>query len=538
MFYIAQGGAALQTIDTAGAIQTLTLPSGVTIDATKRGRFGILGRQIVFVNAPSVNLWIDPEDLVVRPLAIAPPVNGPTLAAGAATGLTGTYKAWTSYVIKNQAGVLLNESPLSPVSNAVALTDDKLNFTFIAVSPNALVTGRRLYRTVAGGEVPFLMVDIDDNASTTFVTALADAALELLPSDPELGNPPGSTPGTRMELIAVWRNRLWGKAAAFELVDRILFSDLEHFYAWSATNFLLATPAGEDQIGITGFMPRRDELVVTKRSRVLKVIGNDESDFEVIIVAEGVGCIAPDSTVVVRDVGYFLGTDGVYSIGPLGVSPLSRDKVDPWFLSDDYFNRELFPEAIGGYNQSTDTYDLHLAAAGSTVLDRWVSYDIRRKEWLGPHRTGALTPTCRAFLTNEDGSGRPTMGSAAGHLWEMNQPGASDGGTAISISWVTKRYTGQAPDIMHFWGQPTIHVKKQSNTAGNLTMASAVGNLDAVTTNTDAIPMRRTRTELGRLGAGISAQLTFTHATDAEDVDLRGYELPFIEIGRRPTDRE
>jgi hypothetical protein len=59
-----------------------------------------------------------------------------------------------------------------------------------------------------------------------------------------------------------------------------------------------------------------------------------------------------------------------------------------------------------------------------------------------------------------------------------------------------------------------------------------------VTTNTDAIPMRRTRTELGRLGAGISAQLTFTHATDAEDVDLRGYELPFIEIGRRPTDRE
>lgn len=536
MFYFAQAGSALKILTTAGVIdQTLTLPTGVTIDATKRGRAAILGQQILLVNSPIQNLWIDPSEtpFSVRPMAARPPMSAPLLAAGSSTGLTGAYRVKVSFLVKNESGRVLYESPLGQASGAVTLANQDLNITQIPVSAQSHINARRLYRTVANGAVYFQMIDIDDNSTTELTTNLPDAALELLPEDPELGNPPGSSPGTALELIVTWRNRLWAKSRAQDEVDRILFSDLDKFYAWSPLNFLLASPVGEDTFGITGFMPRRDELVVLKRSRVMKVVGSTEDDFEVIIIAEGVGCVAPDSTVVIRDIGYFLGLDGVYSVGPNGLTPLSRDKVDPWFLTDTYFDRTRFDDAIGGYNHITDTYDLHLVGAGGSTLDRWVSYDIRRKEWTGPHSTQALTPTARAFLRDAGSNALPTIGSDGGFLYKMNQTGASDDGLAIQIDWITKYFAGQNPDLFHWWGQPTLYFAKQA--AGSLNVIPTVGNLDAAAGTLRTVTMQRDRAMLDRFGGGRFLNLRFTHSTNAEDVALRGFELPFVEVGRRPV---
>jgi hypothetical protein len=538
MFYIVQAGAALQVVDTTGAIfQTLTLPTGVTIDATKRGRFAVLGQQIVFVNAGTINLWIDPLDFTVRPMSILPPVSAPTLAVGAAGALTGAYRMRVSYGIKDEAGVVLLETPLGPPSAPVTLSADMLDFTNVAISPETTVNFRRLYRTVAGGDIYFAMFDLDDNETTAGATNMLDASLELLPADPELGNPPGAVPGTAMELVVAWRNRLWGKSRAASEVDEIKFSDFDRFYAWARANFLNAQPKGEDATGIVLFLPRRDELVVVKRRRVMKVTGFSEDDFEVIVVAEGVGGIASDSGVIVRDVGYFLGTDGVaYSIGPDGLLPISNDKVDPWFKSDTYFNRALFPDAIGGYNPATDCVEWQLAAAGSSVLDRWVAYDIRRKEWLGPHYTDKFTPTARALLADEDGESRPVIGSSDGKLYMQNQAGASDGATtAIPISWQTKAFNGNAPKLEKFWGKPTFHVKNQGFSAGAVTVTPQVGELGTPAGDPLLLPQNTSDSELDRLGSGQTAQLTFTHSTNAEDVDLRGFELPYVITGDRPT---
>lgn len=536
MFYFVQAGSSLQIVDTTGAIAaTLTLPSGVTINANVRGRAAVLSQQILFARASSVNLWIDPSTtpFTVRPLSTRPPMAAPALAAGASTGLTGDYRMKVSFIVKDESGRLLSESPLGPMSGAVTLANQSLNATQIPISTESHVTGRRLYRTVAGGAVFFQMLDIDDNLTAELDSAILDAALELLPEDPELGNPPGATPGTFLDLLVVWRNRLWAKSQQLSEVDRILFSDLDKFYAWSSTNFLLASPVGEDTFGITGFIPRRDELVVCKRSRIMKVVGSTEDDFEVIIIAEGVGCIAADSCVVVRDIGYFLGLDGVYTVGPDGVKPISRDKVDPWFLTDTYFNRSEFENAVGGYNQVTDSYDLLLAAVGGTDLNRWVSYDIRRREWTGPHLTAAFTPTMRAFLRDGDSNGLPTFGAADGKLYKMNQSGASDNSNAIAIDWISKWFAGQAPDIFHCWLEPSFHVKKQSGSPGPLVVTPRVGDLDASNGTSQNIPQTIDRSRLARWGCGRFLRLQFTHSTDAEDVELRGFELPFIETGRR-----
>jgi hypothetical protein len=531
MFYLTQAGTDLQVLDADGVIQqTLTLPSGVTLDATKRGRFAILGQQIVLVNSPTQNLWIDPTDFTVRAMGILPPIGIPTVAAGSGTGLTGGYRVKVSFAIKNEDGTIINESPLGPQSASVTLANNSLDISNIPVSVNSAVNCRRIYRTVADGSIFFAMFDLDDNETTAVSTAMTDAALELLPADTELGNPPGTLPGTALSLIVAWRNRLWARSANVEDGDQALFSDFDRFYAWSIENELLANPVGEDKFGIVAYMPRRDELVMLKRRRVMKITGFSEDDFEVITVAEGVGCIATESVVVVRDVGYWLGPDGVYSYGPDGVAPIS-DNVKPWFQTDTYFDRTLFPDAVGSYNPFTDCYELQIGT-------QWVSYDIRRKEWLGIHATSKFTPTVRALLSLDSGELRPTVASADGYLYQQNQAGAADGGdTGIAISWKTKAFAGQNPKAEKFWGKPTVYLKRQSATAGDITVTPQVGDYGAVAGDTLALTQQQDQVELDRLGEGRIAQLTFAHSLVGEDVDLHGFELPFSVVGQRPNPR-
>lgn len=542
MFYLSQAAAALQTITTGGTVATLSLPSGVTVNSAIRGIIVAFAQQLFVVRSGSINLFIDPADpdLTVRPMSIPPPIAPPDLAAGSGTGLTGAYRTKVSYYLKNPAGKVLIESPLSESSLPATLANKDLDISNIPISPDAsmfvsatspYIFGRRIYRTVAGGAVFFQMLDIDDNVMTHVLSTLADDSLSTLPADPALGNPPGTIPGTSLDNMAVWNSRLWAKASALDRVDHLIYTEIDEFGAWPPENDLLAKPIGEDQFGITGFLPRRDELGVAKRGRLMKVIGTTNDDFQVITVAEGAGCIAPFSCCVIKDIGYYLGLDGVYEFGPDGVHSLSLQKVQPWFLTDDYFNRSLFYQAVGNYNPRNDSYDLHLCAAGSTVLDRWISFDLSRREWLGPHKTAAFTPTARGLLRDAGGAYLPVMASSGGNLYTMNQ-GPSDDATGIAIDWITKWFSANAPDYMHFWDQMTLFLKKQA--AGTLVITPRVGDMAAADGTPQSINMATSdRSRLARWGAGRLLRLQFTHSTAAQDVELYGAEQPFVEIGRR-----
>lgn len=543
MFYLAQGASSLQVVQTDGTVSTLTLPAGVTIDATIRGIVTAFARQLFLTRSPSINLWIDPGDpnLTVRPMSIPPPFAPPDLAAGVGTGLTGSYRTKVSFFVKNPAGRTLIESPLSGSSLSVTLANKDLDISNIPVSPDAslfvsatsqYIFGRRIYRNIAGGSVFFAMLDIDDNVTTELLSTLSDSLLSTLPADPSLGNPPGTVQGTSLGLMVPWNSRLWAVATDPARVDHLIYTEPDNFSAWSPDNDLLAKPVGEDAFGITGFLPRRDELGFAKRGRLLKVIGSTNNDFQVIVVAEGAGCIAPFSCTIIKDVGYYLGLDGVYEFGPNGVTSISLEKVAPWFQTDDYFNRALFSSAVGNYNPRNNTYDLHVVAAGSTDMDRWVSFDLSRREWLGPHKTAASTPTARGLLRDAGGAYLPVMGSSAGNVYKLNQSGATDDGSGIVIDWITKFFSANAPDYMHFWDQATLFLKKQ--TAGTLVLTPRVGSTAAVDGTPQNVNMASgDRARLGRWGAGRLLRLEFTHSTNAQDVEIYGLEQPFTEIGRR-----
>ena len=157
-FSYVQGGTALYRMNASGTATALTLPTGVTIDSTRVGRFAIIGRQVVLVNSPSINLVIDPDG-TVRPLVPQPPACPPIAAAGASTGLTGAYRVRESFLVLDSGGRVYAESPLGPISNSVTLANQNLSVTGAALSPSSSVGARREYRTAASGAVYYALLD-------------------------------------------------------------------------------------------------------------------------------------------------------------------------------------------------------------------------------------------------------------------------------------------------------------------------------------------------------------------------------------------
>ena len=110
----------------------------------------------------------------VREWGIDGPGAAPTVAVGAGTGLTGTYKVKITYA-RLSGSTVLSESNPSDASSGQALTNEDLAVTWVA-SSDAQVTHVRIYRTLAGGSIYFF----DQNVAVgtlTVDTSTADASL-------------------------------------------------------------------------------------------------------------------------------------------------------------------------------------------------------------------------------------------------------------------------------------------------------------------------------------------------------------------------
>jgi hypothetical protein len=526
-YAIIQAGDTLYRLSSDGSAQALTLPAGVTLDPTKRARFAVLGRYVACVWAPSQNLLILP-DLTVVPLVPRPPVSAPQPAEGTSPGLTGTYSYRETFRIYDAEGRLVSESPPGPPSISITVTDKTIEVSGCAQSEDPAVNARGEYRTVSGGTTFFQLLDLEGNTLTSYVDDAPDASLQLLPMD-ELGAPPGTFPGPGLELIVEWQGRLWAKPAAADRVDQVIYSEVRKPYAWPSLNVLEVSPIGRDAFGVTGFLARRDELLVLKRHVVAKITGNSRSTFTVTRVAEGFGCIAPDTAVVIRDVGYFLGENGVYAVSDEGVKNLTVEKVHPWFTTDDFFNRSRFPYAFAAYDPVRDVYRLFLAAAGSSQEDRWVELDLSTGEWWGPHRTDAFTPTTGLLLRNAQESYVSAVGGADGHVYLANQAAKRDGAATPIAYAVETIHSAQTPDIEKFWGELSVLTAIEN---GTLTVTPRVGDLDAADGPAITHAQSQGRQRHRRLGFGRFLQLRFSKSVVNEGVTLLGFEVPTHEVGR------
>lgn len=535
-FLLVQGGDSLYKVDPAtGAETELTLPTGVTLSTTRKPRFAILNQWVVMVNSPTRNLVIDPEG-TVRVLTPLAPSSPPNVAAGSGTGLTGDYQVKASFVVEGSDGQLYMESPLSPASAAITLSNTNIALTRIPKSGDT-ITKRRLYRTAAGGTEYFRWFDVDGNTVTSAANGLADAGLALLPAvGSDLTAPPGSLPGTYMKAITSWRSILWGVADDPDLVDTIFYTAAGKVYAWP--NSLNAFPKGLDEKGVIGFAPRRNELGILKRNGVWQITGDSNLNFRIVQIVGGTdqpsrgGCIAEDSIVVIGDRGYWLGNDGVYEWGPNGVNPITDDDVAPWFTSDTYFNRSRFPNAFAKYNKVRNTYDLHLAAVGSSDEDRWVSFNLTNRKWYGPHLTALFTPSHAAAGVDTNGLPLCLVGSTDGIVYTANAATFRDGAaTAIDFDCFGRFHHGDAPDVHHYWGLMSVLSKIEA--AGTLTVTPYLGGLNASAGTAKSHTLTTGRQVLGRIGFGRLMRLRMRQNTVNQGVSVFGYEIPYSEVGRR-----
>lgn len=537
-FSIVVAGDTVYRMDTAGAFTALSLPSNISVDQTRTPRMAVLGRVVVIVNGLTRSVAVYP-DSTVRPMQLTPQVAAPNAIAGGSGGLSGTFRVKMTNCLKDiDTGQLLLESDFSQVSADVTVSSKVITVNGIQVCPDNLAgVFRRLYRTTTGpGTAYFKWVDLDGNEQTSLSDDMPDAGLSLFAAPTEVGVAPGMIPGTYMTLLVEWKGRLWGVGDVE--IDKLRYSGDNIVYGWPASYGINVNPVGADAYGITGLIRRRDELGICRRQIIWKVQGTGPSNFSLVKVVEGKGCFAPDSISVIRDVGYFLGEDGVYTWGPDGVKSISDEKVKGWFCTDTYFNRSRFPQAFGHYNAKYHCYELALSAAGSSVNDRWVSYDIERQEWLGPHRTTAFTPTYATQFIDANDLTVPIMGSSDGYIYKQNQATFNDNGDAITLNLIGKAHSCDAPDITKIFNDLSIVQKAQSG-QGNLQIGVALGAYDQAVSKTfsnstiPATDLRKSRQRFNNLGPGRNVRLEFTEATLNQGCELHGYEIPFGVLGRR-----
>jgi hypothetical protein len=506
-----------------GTTSDITLPSGVDAVAGARLRGAVLNRIALLVNAFSKAIFVDINN-TAYPAQLATPAVKPTLAASG-TGYTGTVRGKVQFLIKDIYGNVLGASELSPASDAVAFANQGIAWSGIAVSPDPAVNARRLYRTATLGTEFFWDVDIDDNTTTSITNSNADATLDLTAVDS--GDYAAAPAG--LDLVVEHGGRAWGRSKADP--DTLYGSAVDDVTNWP--EIIPTYPVGAEGSGITGLANRRDDLLIFKRKVIRKLIGDSEDNYAIKNVAEGFGCIAPDSVVVINDIVYWLDHDGVYMLDAQDLpKSLTDDTVRPWFTSTDYFARGQFSNAFGAYDPRTHAYVLFLCSAGSTTIDRYISLDILSGRWFGPHKLAAFTPSGAVVVNDASGNPQLAIGASNGFLYATLSGNYSDGSsTAIDFDIKGKFHSGEMPDYTHVWLQPSVFTKKES--AGTLTVTPYVGQLDASAGTAQSHDLTKERERLARLGTGRLCQLEFQQATAGQGVELYGYEVPYIQVGRR-----
>lgn len=522
-FTLVQAGTTLYSVNTDGGRTALTLPSGVTLSDQRVPRFARFNRYALLFNTPTVPLSIDSSG-VVRVLTPKTPGGAPVLSAQNGGTLTGTYTARYTYRVLDASGNLISESDYSPISNSQAVTSQFLRADNVTTSSED-ITERRLYRTTTLGATYFPWLSLDGNVNTSIVGDDPDSALGTVAA-PSRGAAPDLTLGVE------WKARVWGVDR--KDIDNLRYTEANTMYAWATANSIPIPRIGQDSYGITALIPRRNALGIGRLKGLSQITGTLPANFAPIGLKEECGVMTQESVVVYNDSAYFLWRDGVYRWNDDGVVCVSdAGNVRSWFATDTFFNRAMFQRAFAVLDVDASSYILFLASAGSTKIDRWVSYDFSTGSWWGPHKTDAFNPSSAFLVRGSNAQPYNMVGCREGYL-SLDTDTKSDWGILpIPVDAIGRDHNANEPDLEKVWGQMTMHGPKQA--AGSLIITPSVGDVDNLAATAPlSYDMTKGRQHIqGNVGFGQIARLRFQHQTINQDVLVYGYELPFTIVGRR-----
>jgi len=331
---------------------------------------------------------------------------GITLTFATTTGHTsGDYWAFTCYA---WAG--------TPVEQIV-------NLSSLPVSSDAQVTGRKLYRTTAGGSRYYWLATINDNTSTTFVDNIPDMALgDEMEEDHDV-MPNG-------KFAAWWDDRMWVSGD-----DIVYYSQTGYPEHFCVLERYVTVQKGDMGDEITGLVAYKDSLYVF-RKRSIYAIQKNSIGYGIYLVDTSTGCRAPWSIVEVNNMLLF--------ISDRGLEVFNGESCYPKSLSDP------IKRTIGTIN--TSYYDLISAVLVPQKYEIWFSV---------PDRTSGSavtivynyvydkfyffsfykTPSCLVSCENSTYGLVTKMGTRDGYLC-LCESTYRDNTTAITATYRTGWYGG------------------------------------------------------------------------------------------------
>ena len=175
--YIDANGTDHLIVAVGTSLYKLTPTAKTVIDtiADEDLNFEVANGYLYYTGATTMRKY-DGVNNVASDVGISAPTAAPTVAEGAATGITGSYAYVFTYVIE-ESGVKTFESNPSPVSATITPTNKKITVTPSA-SADTRITHRYIYRTLASGSEYFYDGKIANNtAGATYTSEKADTLL-------------------------------------------------------------------------------------------------------------------------------------------------------------------------------------------------------------------------------------------------------------------------------------------------------------------------------------------------------------------------
>ena len=219
------------------------------------------------IGGDGVNKLIKYDGSVCKNLEIVAPVAAPVTVLGAAGSLVGAYQYCVTFVSAKGA-----ETNASPSSTIISPSSQQIDVSNIPTGGTD-VSKRKLYRSLAGGSLFYLLSTINDNTTTTYTDDTTDANLgtDLVPNTHDTPPSDGKFPTVYKEFLFVvdptYPTRLYFSHQSYP----------EIFYTAEGTGYYMTVGLndGEDIIGIR---PLKGSLYVFKERSTWPVLGDTPDD--------------------------------------------------------------------------------------------------------------------------------------------------------------------------------------------------------------------------------------------------------------------
>jgi len=331
---------------------------------------------------------------------IVKPVAAPTLVAGAAGLLDGTYEYVYNYVYDNASFSYESESAVSDFAS-ISVVNKKIKISGVA-DPTGEATGIRVWRRSTVYTEFLLVKEYPTNANFIFTD---NQSFSDIKANVSLSGAFEGAPAVSFNGVVSWKNRLWAWSGTTLYYTR----ERQPEKFWSIANgsdylpYEIDTETGDE---IVTCIPFGNELLIFTKSKCKAMAGDQEFNFVLYDKFPTIGCTAGRSATDCRKYLMWLADDGVWRFDGYTFPTMVSEKINT--------DRE------GGERGLLETHDAYRNLSAGI-------YDRKGKRYLLSTPVGGSPFNGRTFAYHfEMAKIKPPKGNEELSAWSLLDSGFAD----------------------------------------------------------------------------------------------------------------